>query len=187
MFPTSSDQKENEAKSIIKPRTQSQIQKSKNVLEEDREVLVVAENQVDERNNEKSGNVTDQFLQKALNQSSDSSITSFPLHHFDANFAAGTVYSSSFLQSLLCQAYVRPYIVDILLGLIENVEMFHISPSAIGKPYIDLVDACLCHGYTPLALYRKRDISGSLSYVYTNPATYEIVNSSDMILAIKTD
>ena len=61
--------------------------------------------------------VTEVYLQRALEETelNNSGLSSFPVYHFDKHFAAGMVASSSFMQTLLCQAYFRPFIVEVVM------------------------------------------------------------------------
>ena len=60
--------------------------------------------------------ITEVYLQRALEEAelNESGLSPYPVHHFDRFFAAGMVSSSSFMQSLLCQSYFRPYIIEVV-------------------------------------------------------------------------
>ena len=148
---------------------------------------------VEEKDNEslkKEIPVTEVYLQRALEQAelNESGLNPYPIYHFDRHFAAGMVASTSFMQTLLCQSFFRPFIIDIVRGLIANSCTLPVKPSIIGKQYIEVVEVCLNEGYIPLGLLRNgASKSGEiLPYVYTNCRHGDIVKAEDLIFVLKS-
>ncbi|KAJ3358873.1 hypothetical protein HDU91_005074, partial [Kappamyces sp. JEL0680] len=143
----------------------------------------------DNEEEELIADVTDRFVQKALDEasSSRSGISSFPTHHFDPSFAAGMVISSGFIHSLLGQTYFKPYLLEVVQGLIEHVQLLPLKPGSSGKTYVQLVENCVAHGMVPLALYRHptRAAPDALPYVYTNPRQGDVLQANDQVYVIK--
>ncbi|KAJ2997541.1 hypothetical protein HDV02_005430 [Globomyces sp. JEL0801] len=134
--------------------------------------------------------ITEVYLQRALEEAelSNSGLSPFPVYHFDRHFAAGKVASASFMQSLLCQSFFRPFIIEVIRGLIKNVHSVPIKESYAGKKYVEVVHACLLQGYIPLGLYRiDATNSDTLPYVYTNCRQGDIVKKDDYVFVIKFD
>jgi hypothetical protein len=137
------------------------------------------------------GLLTEVFINKALERAelNDSGLSPYPVYHFDKHFAAGMIASASFMQSLLCQSFFRPYIIDVVRGLIANICALPVKEKLAGKKYIEVVEACIDQGYIPLGLYRnganKTNFGDSLPYVYTNCRHGDIVQKSDLIFAIR--
>lgn len=150
--------------------------------------------------------ITEAYLQRLLQEAelNESGLSPYPVYHFDRHFAAGMVSTSSFVHSLLCQIYFRPYIVDVIRAFTQNLIQIPVSEKIAGKHYIDVVHFCLKAGYIPIGLYRKGALAAnspirerpsyvggkssdadSLPYVYTNCRPGDIVNKEDMIYAIK--
>ena len=136
--------------------------------------------------------LTELYLRRALEEAelNDSGLSPYPVYHFDRHFAAGMIASSSFMPTLLCQSYFRPYIIDIVKGLIANVCAIPVIESLIGKTYVQVVTASIARGYIPLGLYRNGSLkyfkdNGPMPYVYTNPRHGDIVNKSDLIFAVR--
>ncbi|KAK5670892.1 hypothetical protein QVD99_002664 [Batrachochytrium dendrobatidis] len=156
--------------------------------------------------------ITEAYLQKLLEEAelNESGLSPYPVYHFDRHFAAGMVATSSFMHSLLCQSYFRPYIVDVVRALIANVVHLPVTEFYAGKKYIELVHYCLSVGYVPIGLYRRgipntrgkaaSPTSASKSqhpnlsqafdadtmpYVYTNCRSGDIVQAFDLVFAIK--
>ncbi|KAJ1343147.1 hypothetical protein BSLG_002173 [Batrachochytrium salamandrivorans] len=156
--------------------------------------------------------ITEAYLQKLLEEAelNESGLSPYPVYHFDRHFAAGMVATSSFMHSLLCQSYFRPYIVDVVRELIANIVHLPVSDSCAGKKYTEVVDYCLSAGYVPIGLYRRGAVAGNTStqtplspnhprqaassqasdvenmpYVYTNCRSDDIVQATDLVFAIR--
>jgi hypothetical protein len=144
----------------------------------------------EEENAKKEIPITEVYLQRALDQAelNESGLSPYPLYHFDRHFAAGMVASTSFMQTLLCQSFFRPFIIDIVRGLIANSCTLPVKPSIVGKQYIDVVEVCLREGYIPMGLLRNgaSKSSETLPYVYTNCRHGDIVNADDLIFVLKS-
>ncbi|KAI8909098.1 hypothetical protein EDD86DRAFT_226803 [Gorgonomyces haynaldii] len=137
--------------------------------------------------------LTEAYLQKMLEEKelSESGLQAHPVYHFDKFFAAGMISTSSFMQSMLCQSYFRPYILDAVKKLIDHV--IHLKPkeSHYDKPYIDVAKDVIQQGFIPLGLYRNGQIiladktSNVMPFVYTNCRPNDIVTKNDIIFAIQ--
>ncbi|KAI8814363.1 hypothetical protein BJ742DRAFT_897190, partial [Cladochytrium replicatum] len=139
----------------------------------------------------------------------------FPVHHFDRHFAAGLVAPLGFMHSLLCQAYFRPYIINIVRQLSNSIVRIAVSSSLDGRRYTEGVEVMLDEGYVVIGMYRfprKGEPSGTnkggsplaasytdflstphatgrdgnrLPYVYTNPLSTDTIHSEDYFFALK--
>jgi hypothetical protein len=186
---TKSDPK---GKTVRSPKQVQEIQKS--ARSGDYEPLEpLHEKQEDEEESSRANGVplTEVFINKALEQAelNDSGLSPYPVYHFDKHFAAGMIASASFMQSLLCQSYFRPYIIDVVKGLIANICALPVKESLQGKQYLEVVNQCLAQGYIPLGLYRNGAMTtnncDALPYVYTNCRHGDVVQRSDLIFAIR--
>lgn len=132
--------------------------------------------------------ITEVYLQRALEETelNDSGLVPFPVYHFDRHFAAGMVASSAFMQTILCQAYFRPFIIDVVLGLINHTYTVPVKPIIAGKRYLEVVHACLSQGLVPIGLFRHGASKTELPYVYTNCRQGDIVNLDDLIFVIRS-
>eukprot|EP00842_Homolaphlyctis_polyrhiza_P003796 jgi/Hompol1/4417/HPOL_001738-RA len=170
----------------------------------------------DNPDDDKKGQVTitEAYLQRLLEEAelNESGLSPYPVYHFDRHFAAGMVATSSFMHSLLCQSYFRPYIVDIVRCLIQNVVHLPVTNSCVGKPYIEIVSFYLALGFVPIGLYRRGAVvaespksaasatsklasstigskggepDAAMPYVYTNCRADDIVQANDLVFAIR--
>lgn len=123
--------------------------------------------------------------------------------HWWPLFAAGRVYYSSVLDSLLAQAFFNPGMLRLLNQMLkptpaaagassgsEGVVRGHIVQLPIpagysGSAYGELFEAMLAEGRVCLGLYREAGHQGCpLPYVYTNPTPESVVNAGDRIFAL---
>jgi hypothetical protein len=184
--PAETSSKENSLRSA----RQEEIKKSNNAADYEPIDPLRGDEQVEESTTQ-GGLLTEVFINKALERAelNDSGLSPYPIYHFDKHFAAGMIASTSFMQSLLCQSLFRPYIIDIVRGLVANICALPVKDSLSGKTYIDVVDACVKMGYIPLGLYRKGALKSNnadcLPYVYTNCRHGDLVYKSDLIFAIR--
>ncbi|KAJ1330098.1 hypothetical protein BSLG_009730 [Batrachochytrium salamandrivorans] len=139
--------------------------------------------------------ITEAYLQKLLEEAelNESGLSPYPVYHFDRHFAAGMVATSSFMHSLLCQSYFRPYIVDVVRELIANIVHLPVSDSCAGKntPRRGAV-AGNTSTQTPLSPNHPRQAASSqasdvenMPYVYTNCRSDDIVQATDLVFAIR--
>ena len=136
------------------------------------------EEEPEESSRKKEVAITEVYLQRALEETelNDSGLSPFPVYHFDKHFAAGMVASSSFMQTLLCQAYFRPFIIEVVRGLISHTYTIPVKPIIAGKKYLEVVYACLSQGLIPLGLLRHGASKTAYPYVYTNCRQGDIVH-----------
>lgn len=136
-----------------------------------------------------SAAITEVFLQRALDEAelNETGLSSYPLHHYDKHFAAGMVASSSFLPVLLCQAYFRPFLIDVIKGLLANVAVVGVNERVAGRRYGEVVGRCVREGCIPIGIYREGAGGGAMAYVYTNPRPEDIVTSRDVLFVIKIE
>ncbi|KAI8926291.1 hypothetical protein BC831DRAFT_457242 [Entophlyctis helioformis] len=116
-----------------------------------------SESETEERETKPEVPITEAYLQRLLEEAelNESGLSPYPVYHFDRHFAAGMVSTSSFIHSLLCQSYMRPYIVDVVRALILSVIHLPVSQECVNKPYIHAVQYYLAAGYVPIGLYRR--------------------------------
>ena len=119
----------------------------------------------------------------------ESGLSPFPIYHFDRHFAASMVSTCSFMHSLLCQAYFRPYILKLVNVLVKEVKLMHVPDKWNQKRYGYVMSACVNQGIVPLGLLRRGKVwmSGEGSkfpYVYTNCKALDIVSSDDCLFFI---
>lgn len=142
------------------------------------------------------------YLQKMLDEAelNDAGLSPYPVYHFDRQFAAGRISTSSFPQSLLCQSYFRPYILETVRLLIEKIVHLPVLSVQHAKPYLEVANYYISRGYIPLGLYRNGAIcnqqapatplvvvgdSTPFPYVYTNCRQGDLVFQTDLIFAIR--
>ncbi|KAJ3025725.1 hypothetical protein HK097_006610, partial [Rhizophlyctis rosea] len=67
--------------------------------------------------------LTSAYLTRLVEQAeqTETGFSTSHTYHFDPHFAAGCVTTSSFMHSLLCQSYFRPYIIDVIKALASDV------------------------------------------------------------------
>jgi hypothetical protein len=138
----------------------------------------------------------------------ESGFSPFPVYHFDRHFASGMVATLSFINSLLCQAYFRPYLIDMVKLLLKQVILIQVPVSFHQKTYGELMRYLLQMNKIPIGLYRNASILTSptktnpmnktvsssrldfdvhrLPHVYTNCKVTELVSSSDMVFLIES-
>ena len=135
----------------------------------------------------------------------ETGLSPFPLYHFDRHFAAGMVTTSSFIHSLICQSYFRPYILDLVSTLALKVVCINVEKDFVGKKYGNMLIKIVQMGMIPLGLYRKgkiwerqtnhqggfgqsgMDVNAQLKmpYVYSNCKSEDIVGGEDMVFMIR--
>ena len=130
----------------------------------------------------------------------ETGLSPFPLYHFDRHFAAGMVTTSSFIHSLICQSYFRPYILDLIKELSSKVVCIVVERESVGKAYGDMMTKMVQKGIVPLGLYRKGkawerpaavsqsamdlNATAKMPYVYSNCKPTDIVGNDDMVFVI---
>ncbi len=131
---------------------------------------------------------------------SESGFSPTPLYHLDPSFAQGQVTTSSFMHSLLCHSYFRPFVIDVVRGLCSTLRHLPIPGRFVGRSYGRLVRWALSEGRVPLGLFRHGAGTGGvaaaataaagttnpapLPYVYTNPASTAVVGELDILFAL---
>ena len=130
---------------------------------------------------------TEARLQRLVQEAemNESGLEVSAMYHFDPHFAAGMISTTSFMQSLLCQTFFRPYILDVVKCLIESISHLPITDELAGMRYIDVVDNCLKHGNVPLGIYRRPVENGTKPFVNTNCRPEYILNANDLLFVIK--
>jgi len=109
---------------------------------------------------------------------------------FNPYYAGGHAYVSSMLDTLICQAYFNPYIVDIFRAIVRgNIFAIPIKPDLKqfeGKTYKELFLFLLAqYGLISLGLCRKRDASVQyLEYFVTSPSGDTVLRDSDLVYCI---
>jgi hypothetical protein len=138
-----------------------------------------------QRPNDNDMSISGQYVANLLEQAelNESGLTAVPAYHFDRNFSAGMVSISSLMQSLLCQSYFRPYIIDVITKLCSELVQIRIPPQLIGREYGELFAFCIDRGYIILGLYRHRSQEGG--YVFTNPKSFDLISRSDLAFALE--
>jgi hypothetical protein len=136
----------------------------------------------------------------------ESGLSPFPAYHFDRHFAAGMVSISSFIHSLLCEAYFRPYVIQIVKLMLHHVRHLQVPKECRGKPYSELMRYFISRNKVPLGIYRnamkmakyqeehqKSYCNGKLClsletnqfpYVYTNCKANDVVFSCDLVFVL---
>jgi len=112
-------------------------------------------------------------------------------------FAAGKVYSASFLDALICQVYYNPYLVSILKGMLwkgsakkSKIKQSHVNECSLprnlaGKTYYELFMYYIQRQIIALGLYRSNQSQGSeLPYVMVNPQSDLILHSKDKVFVL---
>ncbi|KNC47153.1 uncharacterized protein AMSG_03581 [Thecamonas trahens ATCC 50062] len=115
---------------------------------------------------------------------------------FLSQFASGSVFTSPVIDSLLCQAFTKPFIISIvrqMLGLgkdacqcVISSQIFQINlrPEFIHLTYAQLVEFySTTLAVIPLGLYRLEPSTGH-RYVYTNPEGSVRLVSSDKVFVL---
>jgi len=119
-------------------------------------------------------------------------INPFPNYHFESVYAAGNVFSSSFLDTLLCHEFFRPYSTDIVNSFVGRVpnqsQLFQIPvpPHLVGENYLEAMQYLLPKGMLPVGLYRGKsdDRKNTSPYVYTNCARTTVLEVNDLIFIL---
>ncbi|KAJ3091828.1 hypothetical protein HK102_013290 [Quaeritorhiza haematococci] len=133
--------------------------------------------------------LTTMYLQRLEQEAelNESGLSPFPVYHFDRHFAAGMVTTSSFIHSLLCQIYFRPFLVDIVKLLTNSVVQFPVPPEFHGCKYMDLLMWLLEKGYIPLGLYRNALLRPKSDGVQSCTSTASAAAAGDREDVIKMD
>jgi hypothetical protein len=132
--------------------------------------------------------ISAQYFQNLLEQAevNESGLSPYPIYHFDRHFAAGMISISSSMHSLLCQAYFRPYIIDVTKSLIKSLIHLRIPESFNGRLYGDFFYYCIDKGYILVGVYRNGNSDDQqLPIVCTNCKTEDVIYSKDLVFAIK--
>ena len=142
-----------------------------------------------EEGNQAPNNATIESLEQEV-ELKETGLSPFPVYHFDKHFAAGMISTSSFMHSLICQSYFRPYIIDVLKKLIPRVSQLPIPDGFAGRQYSELFTFLLESNHIALGLFRggsRRDSGGALPYVYTNSTLSDVVGSDDLVFVITSN
>ncbi len=137
------------------------------------------------RPNDNDSSISGQYVANLLEQAelNESGLSAVPTYHFDRNFSAGMVSISSFMQSLLCQSYFRPYIIDVITKLCAELVQIPIPENMIGREYGDFFASSVDRGYIIVGLYRHRGKDDK--FVFTNPKSFDKIGGRDVAFALK--
>ncbi|KAJ3255511.1 hypothetical protein HK103_006236 [Boothiomyces macroporosus] len=126
--------------------------------------------------------VTDMYLQKITNMNNVDEIQNANHYQIEYAFATGSISTGTFCYPLLSHCYFKPYLIEIVHGLIDNIQLLELKSESIGITYHELVDNLLEVGYIPLGLLRFNNDS---SYVYTNCRKGDIVCQNDKVYVLQ--
>ncbi|EGR27459.1 hypothetical protein IMG5_195710 [Ichthyophthirius multifiliis] len=122
-------------------------------------------------------------------------------------FASGEIYISTMLDTLICQAYYNPFIINILDQMIMggatlnakakrlysllrlqtgNLFLINIPISKQGKTFGELYDELIMeYKMIPIGLYKGAYVNKNIKpYVYLNPPSDHILNSKDQVYVL---
>jgi len=106
----------------------------------------------------------------------------------NAYYAAGQVFVTGCLDSVLVQAYFNQFIeqlvAQLLNGTTYSFPVAEYCKECTGKSYSLLVNYLLENGLIPLALYRSSN--SRLRYVATNPKPTTQIREDDIVIVIDT-
>ncbi|KAJ3318004.1 hypothetical protein HDV06_000997 [Boothiomyces sp. JEL0866] len=126
--------------------------------------------------------VTDMYLQKITNMNNVDEIQNSNHYQVEYSFATGSISTGTFCYALLSHSYFKPYLIDIIHGLIDNIQLLELKHESIGITYQELVDNLVEVGYIPLGLLRYNSDS---CYVYTNCRKGDIVCQNDQVYVLE--
>eukprot|EP00011_Vannellida_sp_DIVA3-517-6-12_P005933 CAMPEP_0114630652 /NCGR_PEP_ID=MMETSP0168-20121206/13998_1 /TAXON_ID=95228 ORGANISM="Vannella sp., Strain DIVA3 517/6/12" /NCGR_SAMPLE_ID=MMETSP0168 /ASSEMBLY_ACC=CAM_ASM_000044 /LENGTH=250 /DNA_ID=CAMNT_0001842175 /DNA_START=1 /DNA_END=750 /DNA_ORIENTATION=- len=119
-----------------------------------------------------------------------------PEYHYNPFFAAGQVYTSSVLDSLLCRLPTNPQLLELLELLTvggttprqlqdsSHIYQFPVADEVANKTYGEVFEHYIAiHSAVPLGLYRWPDdgCNNALPYVFTNPLPSTSVSPKDKV------
>ena len=115
---------------------------------------------------------------------------------FLPQFVSGSVFTSPIIDSLLCQSYIKPFIIDIIrqmLGLgndachtaiSSQISQIDVPPLFVHKTYGELVEhLTIDMAIIPLGLYRLEEALGH-RYVFTNPDSSSRILHADRVFIL---
>jgi len=105
----------------------------------------------------------------------------------NAYYAAGQVYTSSNLDTLIAQAFYNKYIVQLISRLTEG-QLFPIpikehASDYVGRTFLDIFNYFMVSELVAVSIYRKA-LSGRLRYLITNPATETVMMEDDIVFVL---
>ena len=102
----------------------------------------------------------------------------------NAYYAAGQVYTTTSLDSMLAQAFYNPIVAQIVermsKGGLFSAEIGRYCPEFVGKTFAELFNFMLGNDCLAFALYKKSKAS-RLNYVVTNPLPSTILSQEDFV------